>query len=189
MRALMLEAPESMLDDRRRRGADRWDEVWEGVLHMVPPPFWQHQHIGSVLQFVLHPHAERAGFQLTYESGLFRPGSYNNDYRVPDLMAAPTSSITKRGVEGPAAFLTEILSPDDESYEKLPFYAEMGVGEVLILDPESRMFEFYVLRGGQMRLVQPDSTGRVYSEALGVSFQGVAGPKLRVAWDGGQADV
>ena len=32
-----------VLDDRRRRGADRWDEMWDGVLHMVPPPGSDHQ--------------------------------------------------------------------------------------------------------------------------------------------------
>jgi len=34
----MLEAPEELLAERRRKGHDRFDEVWEGVLHMLPPP-------------------------------------------------------------------------------------------------------------------------------------------------------
>ena len=38
MRAVMLDVPESLLDERRRLGLDVFDEVWEGVLHMVPPP-------------------------------------------------------------------------------------------------------------------------------------------------------
>jgi hypothetical protein len=34
----MLDVPGSLLDERRRLGLDVVDEVWEGVLHMVPPP-------------------------------------------------------------------------------------------------------------------------------------------------------
>jgi hypothetical protein len=34
----MLDAPQAMLDERRRPGHDVRDEMWDGVLHMVPPP-------------------------------------------------------------------------------------------------------------------------------------------------------
>ena len=45
MRAVMLDVPESLLDERRRQGLDVFDEVWEGVLHMVPPPSGEHQRL------------------------------------------------------------------------------------------------------------------------------------------------
>ena len=38
MKAVIPEVPEYMLWERRRTGADRWDEMWEGVLHMAPAP-------------------------------------------------------------------------------------------------------------------------------------------------------
>ena len=41
----MLDVPESLLDERRRLGLDVFDEVWEGVLHMVPPPSGEHQRL------------------------------------------------------------------------------------------------------------------------------------------------
>jgi len=37
-----------------------------------------------------------------------------------------------------AAAVVEILSPDDESWQKLPFYAEHHVDEVLFVDPAQR---------------------------------------------------
>jgi Uma2 family endonuclease len=37
-----------------------------------------------------------------------------------------------------AAIVIEIVSPDDESWEKLPFYARQHVDEVLIVDPYER---------------------------------------------------
>ncbi|MGI9120683.1 MAG: hypothetical protein ACR2G7_11290 [Acidimicrobiales bacterium] len=42
MRAVLLEAPQSLLEERRRLGLDIFDEMWEGVLHMVPPPGGPH---------------------------------------------------------------------------------------------------------------------------------------------------
>ena len=38
MRALHFEVSEGELQERHRPGIDRWDEMWEGELHMVPPP-------------------------------------------------------------------------------------------------------------------------------------------------------
>jgi hypothetical protein len=41
VRVVFLEPPQEALDllDRRRRwGADRWDEMWNGVLHVDPLP-------------------------------------------------------------------------------------------------------------------------------------------------------
>ena len=37
-----------------------------------------------------------------------------------------------------AALIVEILSPDDESWQKLPFYAASGVDEVVIADPRDQ---------------------------------------------------
>ncbi len=40
-----------------------------------------------------------------------------------------------------AAIVVELLSPDDETYEKLPFYAAHGVEEVWIIDAVARTLE------------------------------------------------
>ncbi len=37
-----------------------------------------------------------------------------------------------------AALVVEIISPGDETWEKLPFYAEHQVDELLIVDPTKR---------------------------------------------------
>ena len=42
--------------------------------------------------------------------------------------------------------VVEIQSPGDETYEKLPFYAELGVSEVWIINRDSRSIEVYALR-------------------------------------------
>src|SRR5581483_8123183 len=145
MRGVLLEVPESLLAERRQRGIDRWDEMWEGVLHLVPQPSRWHQAFGTKLVVALTPGAEALGLEVSYETSLFRT---DDDYRVPDIAFASPSHGTERGLRG-AELLIEILSAHDESYEKLPFYAALGVREVLIANPDSRAFELYALRGKQ----------------------------------------
>ncbi len=41
-----------------------------------------------------------------------------------------------------AALVIEIVSSDDESWVKLPFYAQQGVDEVLIVDPQKRSVDW-----------------------------------------------
>ena len=43
MKAVIADVPQHLLDSRARNGADQWDEMWEGVLHMPPAPNREHQ--------------------------------------------------------------------------------------------------------------------------------------------------
>ena len=45
MRAVLVHVTQEQLADRRAKGLDRWDEMWEGVLHMTPAPSVEHQRI------------------------------------------------------------------------------------------------------------------------------------------------
>jgi Uma2 family endonuclease len=126
MRAVMIEPPEHLLAERRRLGLDRRDEVWDGVLHMPPMPSTRHQGLGAKLVATLMPLAERRGWNLFDEIGLYRR---DDDYRGPDVAIADPKDVTERGLEGHAELVIEILSPADESRDKLPFYAKCGVPE------------------------------------------------------------
>jgi Uma2 family endonuclease len=185
MRGLLLEVPEELLAERRRKGLDVFDEMWEGVLHLVPPPSSQHQGFGAELVMTLGPVAKRRGLEVFYETGLFRT---DKDYRVPDIAFVLPAQRLAQGLSG-AELVVEILSPDDETYEKLPFYAERGVRELLVVNPESRSFELYALRGSQYVLVSPGDSGSVRSQILEVSFSLGEGPKLLVAWQDGSAAI
>ena len=50
-----------------------------------------------------------------------------------------------------------ILSPGDETWNKLPFYATHRVDEILIVDPEKRTVDWLVLTQGEYRLVEHSS--------------------------------
>ncbi len=189
MRAVLVDVPESLLEERRRAGVDVWDEVWEGMLHMVPAPSGHHQRFGLRLGATLLPLADDRGLVASHETGLYRPGAGQSDYRVPDLVFARPDNASDRGVEGRAELVVEILSPGDETYEKLDFYADVDVQEVLVADPESCRIELFMLGGRRLHATLPDSSGSVTARSLGVSFSTVDGPKLHLSWPGGAAEV
>ena len=178
----MLEVPQALLDERRARGADRWDEMWEGELHLVPPPSDRHQEVAGRLYRVFAAIAEAKGMVARYEGGLFR-ADVDDDYRVPDQAYARAELRSERGIEGAASLVVEVLSPHDETYDKLDWYASVGEGEVLVVEPETRRVELFANRDGRMAPVEP-----VVVESLGVRAGTVDGT-LRLTWEGGSADV
>lgn len=182
MRAIVLDMPPAWLDERRRSGADRWDEVWSGVLHVVPPPGTEHQRLAGRLERVLTPIAESRGLEVLHETGVFHSHEGERDYRVPDLVVVRAEDLSERGVEGHAAIAIEILSPGDESRDKLPFYAQCGIAEVWLIEPETRSFELLALEAGGY-------SPRACSAVLEITLAVVAGPRLRLAWPGGTAEV
>ena len=48
-----------------------------------------------------------------------------------------------------AALVMEIVSPGDETWEKLPFYAAHDVDEALIVDPQEHSVSWLGLRAGE----------------------------------------
>jgi Uma2 family endonuclease len=140
---------DALKERRRISGVDRFDEVWEGVLHMVPAPTDGHGDIESQLHAILRPLAKQAGLRMIGQSNL---GEDKHDYRVPD------SALHRPGAAGTwhptAALVIEIVSPGDESWEKLPFYAAHDVDEVLILDPEEHAVHWLGLAGGEYRPIE-----------------------------------
>ena len=186
VKAVMLDVPQALLDERRRTGADRWDEMWEGVLHMVPPPSGEHQRVGTNLLLALAPLARSRGLEPFYETGLFRPG-VDDDYRVPDQVYARPGQVSRRGVEGGAPLVVEIRSPGDETYEKLPWYASVGVDQVLVVHLEPRAAELFACREGAVVPAEAGPEGLVV-DSLGVTVAAVEG-RLLVAWEGGSAEI
>jgi hypothetical protein len=151
MRTLVLD-PETaglgkVLEARRRAGMDRFDEVWEGVLHLAPAPTHGHAIISQQLAEALGPLARASG--LEPGMGEFNLGESEYDYRIPDGgLHRPGAS----GVWHPtAALVVEIVSRGDESWEKLPFFADHDVDEVLIVDPEERSVHWLALSEGGYR--------------------------------------
>jgi Uma2 family endonuclease len=166
MRTLILDPPtaglEELLERRHRSGLDRNDEVWEGVLHMVPAPSGPHSSVEWQLAHLLMPLAERAGL---HAGGQFNLGESEEDFRVPDggLHRVPPL-VTWYST---AALVVEVVSPGDETWEKLPFYAAHRVDEVLIVDPQERSVGWLALEDGEYRPIE-------HSGLLDLGAQGLA---------------
>jgi len=54
MKAVMSSLLPDIQAMRKRSGADRWDEMWEGVLHMPPMPNRDHQDLEGSLESRLY---------------------------------------------------------------------------------------------------------------------------------------
>jgi hypothetical protein len=185
MRAVLVDASERVIDDRRRRGIDKLDERWAGEWHLVNPPKNWHVDLNAEMFLVLGPLAKRLGLKAYGDaSGLF---ASEDDWRVPDQTYARPEDATEVGVTS-AELLVELRSPGDETYEKIPFYAEQGVRELLVVHQDRRV-ELYRRRDdGQLVRVETEE-GSVRSEVLGATFRTVGGPRLHIEWDGGTADL
>lgn len=184
MKVLLLDAPQAMLDERRRLGHDVRDEMWDGVLHVVPPPGGPHQRLNTELVLVLGRLAKSRGLIPHMETGLFRG---LEDYRVPDQLYCREEHLSGRGVEG-AELVVEIRSPRDETYEKLDFYSAIGVHEVLVVHPDDRKVELFRAVGGRLLPVQASRAGGLSAETLGVEFRTVEG-RLVLTWAEGSAEI
>lgn len=156
MRTLVLDpAPaefEALLQRRHRLGLDSRDEVWEGTYRMIPPPSFAHQRVAEQLASLLRGHARDAGLEpLIREFGLGDPA----DYRVPD------GGLHRPGAGGvwhpTAALVIEIVSPGDDTWQKLPFYAAHNVDELLIVDPQERAVHWLRRNGARYEEVERSS--------------------------------
>ena len=176
MKAVILQVNDEDLARRRLTGIDRFDEMWEGVLHMAPAPMYEHQRIVAELDRFLGPLCKhhRRGV-LAVQINVFNEAPVEPDYRIPDLtfIAAGHEHVLARdGTRGggPDAVI-EVRSPGDETYEKLAFFAKLGVREVIVVHRDTKDVEVYRLAGLQYVALQPDRDGWLRSDVLGVRFR------------------
>jgi Uma2 family endonuclease len=148
--------------ERAACGADRYDEVWEGVYVMAPMPNDEHQMIVNALTSILQDVIGWPGL------GQVRPGvnvsnrveNWQQNYRVPDVAVFLNGT---KAVNHSAFWLggpdlaVDVISPGDQTREKLGFYANVSTREVLVIDRDPWQLELYRLTEQGMRLVSTAS--------------------------------
>ena len=159
---------ERLKAEREASGADRYDEVWDGVYLMTPLPNNEHQRIvlrlSQILQTTLGPDVAANIFAGVNVSD--REVDWVHNYRAPDVAAyLPNTEAKDCDTHwcGGADFAVEIVSPGDHSREKLDFYAKVGTRELLIVDRDPWKLELYRLQGGQLRLISETSVTSTHS--------------------------
>jgi hypothetical protein len=147
MRTVVLGSPpvelERLIARRRALGLDTHDEVWKGEYHMAPAASGSHGYLLDQVVAFLRPLAMAAGLWSTGPFNLGDP----DDFRVPDWgyhRRRPTFTWFET-----AALVVEVESPDDESWERLGFYAQHAVEEVLIVSGDRRSVTWLRLDSGR----------------------------------------
>jgi Uma2 family endonuclease len=154
---------EALIARRHDLGLDTHDEVWEGEYHMAPAANIAHAWLDQQLAELLGPLARSVGLVGTGPFNLGEAG----DFRVPDRglhRGHPTGDFLPT-----AAVVVEILSPHDETWDKLDFYAAHGVDEILIAAPLDKSLRWFVR--GHGRYVESDRSALLGSPSANLVTQ------------------
>jgi len=189
---------ETLKAQRCLTGADRYDEVWEGTSMMAPFPNDEHQQIVSRMSAILEDVVGWHGL------GEVRPGvnvsdreeDWTQNYRVPDvavfLRDGEARNCGTHWFGGPD-FVVEVISPDDQTREKLPFYEKVAARELLLVDRDPWSLELLRLHEGTLAQVGNSSFEKpnvLASDVVPLTFRLIAGnprPQIEVTQaDGGK---
>jgi Uma2 family endonuclease len=161
---------------------DTLAEWVDGEVVMYSPASWPHQRVGGFLHLVVghfvgvHDLGQVIPPPFQMKTGKDLPG------REPDLLfvaKAHRDRLKQTFLDGPADLVAEIVSPDSrlrDTGAKFAEYAEGGVPEYWLIDPDRRQADFYLLDPRRRyRLVEADAQGWYASAAL-------PGFRLKVDW-------
>ena len=179
MKAVIAALPPHWLAERKTAEIAQWDEMWEGVLHMPPIANGTHQDFaGDLRDFLKRRWAKPNGGLARCEVNLTTledEEEWTHNYRIPDLVLLSRDRLPidkNTYMAGAPLVVIEIRSPGDESYEKLAFYAQLGVPEVWIFDRDTKAVELRTLGAdGNYASIAPDSSGWHRSPATEVAFR------------------
>jgi Uma2 family endonuclease len=183
---------EQLRRERKESGADRFDEVWEGVYHVSPIPNIEHQLIVGRLCAIFQAVLDAGGLGTAFPGVNVsdREQGWTDNYRGPDVAVVLKGSRAKDcGTHwcGGPDLLVEVVSPEDRSREKLAFYAQIGVSELLIVDRDPWALELYHLEHGHLKLLArstPNDPVQLQSRVVPLNFRlipGDARPVIEVA--------
>jgi Uma2 family endonuclease len=173
------EQADELIQERKRIGADRYDEVWDGVYVMPSMPSLDHQELVADLTTIVSEVVKRQGLGKAYPGANIsdRPADWKDNYRVPDLVVLLESCRAVRHsahIQGGPDFLVEIESPGDDSEEKVPFYGQLGVRELLLIHRDKRTLRLLRLTGQELVLVPAtllEGKRGLVSEVLPLAFR------------------
>jgi Uma2 family endonuclease len=170
---------DQLIKERKRKGIDLYDEVWEGMYVMPSMPNNAHQLLVGDLDDVIREVVKKPGRGKSYPGANVsdRRKGWEYNYRVPDLLVVLEDS---RAIDcethfcGGPDFLVEVQSPGDDTEEKVPFYGKIGVRELLIIHRDKRALRLLRLQGDELVLVQPtllDGKEWLVSAVLPLAFR------------------
>ncbi|HMF18554.1 MAG TPA: Uma2 family endonuclease [Gemmataceae bacterium] len=166
-----------MIRERQKLGIDRYDEVWDGVYVMPPLANNPHQETVGFLTPIYHEVAPPGSRVFPGANVSDRREDWEKNFRCPDVVVVlPDSLAVDCGTHwlGGPDFLTEIKSPVDDTEEKIPFYSQVKVRELLIIERDSRALRLLRHDGRELVDVPPTPfKGKPWfvSEVLPLAFR------------------
>lgn len=151
-------------------------QLVEGELHMTPAPSRYHQDISRNIEFILLKYLEEHPIGKIYDAPFDVYLTETNVYQ-PDILFVSNRSfaiLTEQGAEGAPELIVEILSPKTAEIDtgaKRKIYAQTGVTELWIVDPEVKRIYVYYLRKDQENPGKTIAQGETFSSPL---FPGLA---------------
>ena len=149
---------------------------------MPPSPNREHQELEGELETWLRTFwSKPRGAKVYHQINVSPPGRWPDSYRIPDLvLLLPDRFDIDRNeyFEGAPTVVVEIHSPGDEAFEKLPFYAELGVPEVWIINRDSREPRVSLLQENEYRQQTAGEDGWISSKTTGILLRSQPGGKL-----------
>jgi Uma2 family endonuclease len=176
---------EALIADRRERGIDKFDEVWDGVYVMAPIANNEHQDIQMGLALILGPLIvfPRLGRVHAGANVSDQPVDWMKNYRCPDVLVFldgnPAEDRGSHWFGGPD-FAVEIVSDRDRSREKIDFYSKVNVRELLIIDRDPWQLELFRLTAGRLEsaAIATEQNGvSILSQVTGLTLRLVSAPK------------
>jgi Uma2 family endonuclease len=146
-------------------------EIVRGDLIVSPSPRWRHQRIAFLLGHHIERYAGPRGLGQCVAASTDVVLA-NDSVVQPDVQFISTERlriVEKGPVVGPPDFAAEILSESSKKYDtvtKRQLYAEHGVREYWIVDPELERVEQFVLESGDLVHKGVVSSGEVRSLAV-----------------------
>lgn len=127
-------------------------QIADGEVFVSPSPSPFHQRASKRLQRQLEAYFEAPGIAEVFNAPIDLILS-PHDITQPDLVVAPASSITRRGIEAVPLLVVEVLSPSTETFDrqvKARRFAALGVPHYWLLDIDARRLECYRNESGTL---------------------------------------
>ena len=127
--------------------------------------------------------ARPAGNQVDLLVNVASVGGWPHDYRIPDIvLLTPERFFIDRDeyYNGAPTVVVEIRSPGDETWDKLGFYAALGVPEVWVVDRDTRVPQVFQLAGSGYEELPAAANGWLRSPLTGICLRAGPAGKLEV---------
>ncbi|HYL04519.1 MAG TPA: Uma2 family endonuclease [Thermoanaerobaculia bacterium] len=166
-------APPAGLGPYRRRDYEALPdqprcELLFGRLYVMPSPSLLHQAVAGTTWLHLDRVAQASGGRA-YSAPMDVTLADHSVVQPDVIYVSPERfAVLQRRIEGAPDLLVEILSPSTarrDRGEKLVLYAESGIREYWIVDPEVRQIEFLVNEAGRFMVAVPDA-GHYQSQSI-----------------------